>query len=590
LTNEQKNNQGTTLWCSYFFNPNEVNQLDQFKKKLKKTVKQYQAELVSVEEITSFVVFSIELPKEFTQDKNKTKRARNGAPNVILEIKKSLETIYSNSISSLYDNLTKEKQNNKELKETADILAKKLDLSPEDKENFNKKLESSIENWLQNITQVIRGASLYLWFDFRSHRSIILFNEQSLDLEGDKNTLQLLDELVLNHFSKQYLINTKNLLEGFSNNLFRINDGVREIKQKNSNLVDLLDLLKGKSFEVADNIHDIRRQLARQKLVKEQLRTELKHLADDNVMNLTIYDKELSVKEITDITDKALKALDDWFEIIRNIESYDLTTKEKVLSEKIIQQFINLFVKMELMRLWSEFFYDISYFTFKKGRVFDSPKKSIKETIDTDAVLVVEDIYKTYRLPKSQVYALRGVSFEIKRGEFISIMGPSGAGKTTLVNIITGLDSPDKGAVYLNGKNIALMGDRELTEFRRDEVGLIFQFYQLFGELTAIENVSMPLEMAHIPVKQAREKALEILKIVDLEKFANQYPDKLSGGQQQRVAIARALINNPSILVADQLTGDLDSITGMQIIDYLEKINKEEGATILLALIATVLL
>ncbi|MGC9777968.1 MAG: ABC transporter ATP-binding protein [Candidatus Heimdallarchaeota archaeon] len=218
----------------------------------------------------------------------------------------------------------------------------------------------------------------------------------------------------------------------------------------------------------------------------------------------------------------------------------------------------------------------------RKGRVLDSTDEEVKSTIETDAVLVVEDVYKTYKLPKSRVYALRGVSFKIKKGEVLAIMGPSGAGKTTLVNILTGLDSPDKGAVYLNGKNIALMDDTELTEFRRDQIGLVFQFYQLFAELTALENVSMPPEMANVPVKEARIRAQEILEVVDLGSFANQYPDKLSGGQQQRVAIARALVNEPSIVVADQLTGDLDSVTGMQIIGYLRKINTEKGVTILL--------
>ncbi|MHA1504051.1 MAG: ABC transporter ATP-binding protein [Candidatus Heimdallarchaeota archaeon] len=175
------------------------------------------------------------------------------------------------------------------------------------------------------------------------------------------------------------------------------------------------------------------------------------------------------------------------------------------------------------MRIWSEYFYDISYYTIRKGRVISAADTKVKEEIETDSVLVVEDVYKTYHLPRSRVYALRGVSLEIKQGEFLAIMGPSGAGKTTLVNLLTGLDSPDKGTVYLEGKNIALMNDIELTEFRRDQVGLIFQFYQLFAELTAIENISMPAEMAGVPVKEARERAQKILEIVDLGKFANQY-------------------------------------------------------------------
>ena len=197
-------------------------------------------------------------------------------------------------------------------------------------------------------------------------------------------------------------------------------------------------------------------------------------------------------------------------------------------------------------------------------------------------ILQVEEVYKIYQSEKTETAALRGVSMAIYPGEKVALIGPSGAGKTTLVNLLTGLDSPDKGTVYLEGKNIALMNDIELTEFRRDQVGLIFQFYQLFAELTAIENISMPADMAGMPVNEARKRAQKILEIVDLGKFANQYPDKLSGGQQQRVAIARALINEPAIIVADQLTGDLDSITGQQIIGYLRKINKENNTTVLL--------
>ena len=264
------------------------------------------------------------------------------------------------------------------------------------------------------------------------------------------------------------------------------------------------------------------------------------------------------------------------------IELLKLEESAQTKNDLTINNFCQFYVKMEILRIWSEYFYDISYYTIRKGRVISAADTKVKEEIETDSVLVVEDVYKTYYLPRSRVYALRGVSFEIKQGEFLAIMGPSGAGKTTLVNLLTGLDSPDKGTVYLEGKNIALMNDIELTEFRRDQVGLIFQFYQLFAELTAIENVSMPAEMAGMPVKEARERAQKILEIVDLGKFANQYPDKLSGGQQQRVAIARALINEPAIIVADQLTGDLDSITGQQIIGYLRKINKENNTTVLL--------
>jgi putative ABC transport system ATP-binding protein len=362
-----------------------------------------------------------------------------------------------------------------------------------------------------------------------------------------------------------------------------VNKFLKKIKTKTAEFDELLDLLKGKSFEVLDSIHDIRRQIARQNRAEREIIGEIKDIDDHNLDEfINTYSPKASIQEIVTQTDKSIEQFNNWFKHLRKIENIDDLSSEIVLPEEFSSNICEMFIYMELLRIWSEFFYDISYFTVKKGRVLGSPGAEIKESIETDAVLVVEDVYKTYKLPKSRVYALRGVSFEIKSGEFLAIMGPSGAGKTTLVNILTGLDSPDKGAVYLNGKNIALFDDTELTIFRRDQIGLIFQFYQLFPELTALENVSMPAEMAGMPVVEAREKARQILEVVELEMFVNQYPDKLSGGQQQRVAIARALVNNPSIVVADQLTGDLDSITGMQIIGYLRKINTESGTTVLL--------
>ena len=195
--------------------------------------------------------------------------------------------------------------------------------------------------------------------------------------------------------------------------------------------------------------------------------------------------------------------------------------------------------------------------------------------------IIIESLYKIYQGTVETV-ALENFNEKFDKSEAVAIAGPSGSGKTSLLSCIGGVLKPTSGRILIDGNDITKLSDEELVDYRRDQVGLIFQFYQLFAELTAIENVSMPAEMAKVPVKEAREKAQEILEIVDLGKFANQYPDKLSGGQQQRVAIARALINEPAIIVADQLTGDLDSVTGKQIIGYLRKINKEKGTTILL--------
>jgi len=472
---------------------------------------------------------------------------------------------------------------NRELKETVSIIANRFNLSEEKNTVFCSNLYDSIEHWIEKYLSVIRSSSVYI-IEYENKKIINLkMAETFCSISSDFVITDLIDELILHNFSNTYIEKTDVVMSQFNTSLKKINNSLKKIKKKDKDFEIVLDLLKGKSFEIIDNINDMRRQLARQKGVKDTIMSEASELKGTEFFKkIEESNQKEKIESIITHTDVAFKGLNDWFEHIRKIELLQLEEMSMEKPELTIGNFCQFYTKMEILRIWSEYFYDISYYTIRKGRVISAADTKVKETIETDSVLVAEDVYKTYHLPRSRVYALRGVSFEIKKGEFLAIMGPSGAGKTTLVNMLTGLDSPDKGTVYLEGKNIALMNDIELTEFRRDQVGLVFQFYQLFAELTAIENVSMPAEMAGVPMKEARARAQKILEIVDLGKFANQYPDKLSGGQQQRVAIARALINEPAIIVADQLTGDLDSITGKQIIGYLRKINKENGTTILL--------
>ncbi len=203
-----------------------------------------------------------------------------------------------------------------------------------------------------------------------------------------------------------------------------------------------------------------------------------------------------------------------------------------------------------------------------------------KQPHDTNALISMRDIWKTYQMGSEQVHALHGVSFDIPKGEYIAIIGPSGSGKSTLMNLIGCLDTPTSGEYWLNGKNVSEMDDDELARIRNQEVGFVFQTFNLLARATALHNVELPLIYGGISSAQRHEMAEQALAAVDLKDRVMHRPNELSGGQRQRVAIARALVNNPSILLADEPTGALDTHTSMEIMDLFERLHGE-GNTII---------
>jgi putative ABC transport system ATP-binding protein len=198
-------------------------------------------------------------------------------------------------------------------------------------------------------------------------------------------------------------------------------------------------------------------------------------------------------------------------------------------------------------------------------------------------MVVVEDLSRTYGSGDTAVHALRGVSFTVPRGELVALKGRSGSGKTTILNLVGGLDSPDSGRIALDGTDLAALGDDDLLALRRDRIGFVFQSFGLLPILTAAENVGVPMRLRKVPPREREERVALLLALVGLSDHAAQRPGELSGGQQQRVAIARALANRPALIIADEPTGQLDADTGLAVMELLRAVVRSEGVTVLVA-------
>lgn len=196
-------------------------------------------------------------------------------------------------------------------------------------------------------------------------------------------------------------------------------------------------------------------------------------------------------------------------------------------------------------------------------------------------MIELKSVTKVYELGGEKIFALDDVNLNIDEGGFIAIIGPSGSGKSTLANIIGGLDTPDSGMILVDRENISELSDEEISHYRNQKIGFIFQTFNLQPTYTALENVMIPLMLARVPLKERKKQAATCLKAVGLENRMNHLPSQLSGGQRQRVCIARALANHPQIIIADEPTGNLDSKKGAEIMDLLKSLNKDNGITLI---------
>ena len=200
----------------------------------------------------------------------------------------------------------------------------------------------------------------------------------------------------------------------------------------------------------------------------------------------------------------------------------------------------------------------------------------------TEPIVLVEELYKSYRRGSQEIAVLRGINLEINEGNFVALMGPSGSGKTTLLNLIAGIDRPDDGRLIVAGMDIRRLGDLDLAHWRAHHIGFVFQFYNLLPVLSGLENVELPLLLRDLNRRQRREHAMLALELVGLKDRIHHFPRELSGGQQQRVAIARAIVTDPTLIVADEPTGDLDKASAAEVLVLMEQLNQEFGKTIIM--------
>ena len=198
------------------------------------------------------------------------------------------------------------------------------------------------------------------------------------------------------------------------------------------------------------------------------------------------------------------------------------------------------------------------------------------------ATVRIENVKKVYRRDAEEILVLNGLTLDVADGEFVALMGPSGSGKTTLLNLVAGIDKPSSGSVVVGGTAVSALSEAHLAQWRSRHVGFIFQFYNLIPVLTAVENVELPLLLTNLTRRERRDRALTALRVVGLADRGKHYPRQLSGGQEQRVAIARAIVTDPTVLVADEPTGDLDARSAEDILDLLQVLNHEFGKTIVM--------
>jgi putative ABC transport system ATP-binding protein len=506
--------------------------------------------------------------------------------------------LFAKQFRSNRSKLQRQLRKQQELRETSRIVK---DFIEEIDRNLGKTFEANLKKISEELPaeycEIQSRSYVALWDFEKTHEYRFALSgfahpvftgarsEQQVDV-GD-----IVDKLVIVNFFKVFLKPTNDRLREMDGALEKLKLGVqgKHYKTANRKLQEKLELflriLSAKLSALQDVDKTISRifnlfEEAKQGLIGYRLKNDSVDLAvkveemasEINCGNSLLAEVETKLQQCQINLRDYLDEKKNGVKIAESVEEF----KRGLFN--LAELSTDLFVEAELLKMWSDFFgTDLPYFSFNT-RLFDSKAPEAAEAAE-DTIISVKGLVKNYNLGRTTVYALRGVNLDIRKGEFVAIVGDSGAGKTTLLNCIAGLDSPDSGVVLFRRKDLHKMSDTAKSKVRLLEMGFIFQSYALLPHFTTFENVALPAVLAGLS-NDLKKRIEALLGGVGISKQAKQYPAQLSGGQMQRVAIARALTNRPTVIFADEPTGDLDSVTGKQVMDLLTKFHEETKTTI----------
>ncbi|MHA2168788.1 MAG: ABC transporter ATP-binding protein [Candidatus Kariarchaeaceae archaeon] len=462
------------------------------------------------------------------------------------------------------------------------------------------KIKNLPDYTVEEIEKIYKNGSLIIWDMPGAEIDRIIAGYEKINREDDSLSEAdigiVSDELALATFGKEHvpsLIQQINhitdTLSDLPKQVTQFKSGFTSVKNEHERnlIIEVTSVFLGKLLGIREPTSLAQKQLQRYLDLEEELREEGKKIGSNFLKE--IYSKFMSSDDIRSVMNKIEaieKIVSDNSEEIRqvltNVEEIEITGKTSEIVRDFVKFVAHIYLHLEMFRFITDTFQDIPSFTAMGGGVAMETGYTGDFQVPEDIAIYIKDVFRTFPLINSTVYALRGADLEVKKGEFIAIMGPSGSGKTTLLNIMSSLDHPDRGIVYVDGINLNTANESQLVQFRRDNVAFIYQSYNLLPVLMNRENVSLPADFGtKANIGNKKKRAGQLLDDVGIGQFKKGKPLLLSGGQQQRVTIARALMNKANILFCDEPTGDLDSVTGDQVMDIIEDLNKE-GVTIVL--------
>ena len=525
----------------------------------------------------------------------------------ILEIeKKSFYELFKNyNDKNIEKFLTKRLKKDKELKETSEIVLDFLsEIDPSYKETFNKKVTKLYQNLPEMLNEISIRTFMALWdldeqnkyrfylngFD---HPDRMLFELEKSNLYSEFNLLEHFDEFIILNFFLAFTERTLYKLNDLQTVLNHLQFTLPKvlIYSSNNKIQTKVDLFfriitaKLSALQELDNlmirIFDL--FTGSEKVLRPLNLISVNYIGLNSILDLIGADVQKGRSFLHTIS----QAIVNCQRLLRSYSEEEDEETEKIIINDITEfntlmksvgdLSIDLFIESEILKFWGDFFgQDLPNFNFNTD-IFSLQVESVQPS--RNAIITVNGLFKNYNLGSTTVYALRGINFEIFPGEFVIIFGSSGAGKTTLLNCMATLDTPDRGIVLFKGENIIKMSDSDKSKLRLREMGFIFQNYALLPHYNAKENVTLPAELAGFS-RKLKDRINDLLKGVEIDMQAKQFPAQLSGGQMQRVSIARALTNNPTVIFADEPTGDLDSVTGTKVMDLLSLFHRETNTTV----------